>query len=344
MFRKIDERDTILSRIHYKKGTPMHQYYDSHPEVLEVDEALRNRGSLFRKEAKQYDPILSKFVEGNFDFLDDLRQFSETRELPEKTMVDPKEITEKIKELSTHYGANLVGVTKMLDTHYYSKRGRRASTYGKDVGYPHPYGIVIAVEMDYDYMIQAPGIKECIETSNIYVKVAMIAMQISYFIRSLGYPARSHIDGDYLVNTPSVAVSAGLGAFGRIGLLVNENYGPRVRLAVITTDLPLIPDEKKAFNLIDFCLLCRQCAKSCPSKAISEKKYTVENDVEGWQINQTSCFDEWLNQGTDCGICLRACPFFHQNRYHMTEVLKMSKKEQVAFIKKHEKYLSTLDD
>lgn len=343
MFRKIDERKTILSRINYKKDTPMYAFYNEYPALLDVDEALRKKGSLFRTEAKQYDPILSRFVEGNFDFLKDLRQLTAFNELPEKQPVNPVKLTDKIKMLSKHYGASLVGITKMIDRHYYSIRGRGPSTYGKTVGFPHLYGIVIAVEMDYDYMMEAPRINESIETSNIYVKVAMIAMQISYFIRSFGYPARSHIDGDYLVNAPAVAVSAGLGEFGRIGLLVNKTFGPRVRLAVITTNLPLIEDSMTSFNLKEFCLLCRQCAKACPRKAIPKGKYLIQSGIKGWKINQEACFNEWLDQGTDCGICLRACPFFHKNRYHMPDVLKKSKKEQVEFIRKHEVFLSSLD-
>ena len=111
----------------------------------------------------------------------------------------------------------------MKDEHHYSIRGRREKIYGKKVGFPYKYGIVITVQMDYDYMLKASEIYESIETSNIYVKVAMIAIQLTYFIQSVGYEARANIDGDYLVNGPAVAVSAGLGELGRIGLIVNKN-------------------------------------------------------------------------------------------------------------------------
>ena len=47
MYRKIDERDTILARIHYKKGTVMYDdYYKEHPEHLKIDEYLRSLGVL----------------------------------------------------------------------------------------------------------------------------------------------------------------------------------------------------------------------------------------------------------------------------------------------------------
>lgn len=67
-------------------------------------------------------------------------------------------------------------------------------------------------------------------------------MQLAEFMRSIGYPARAHIDGSYRVVCPLVARDAGLGEIGRMGLLMTPELGPRVRIAVVTTDLPLVPD------------------------------------------------------------------------------------------------------
>jgi epoxyqueuosine reductase QueG len=164
-------------------------------------------------------------------------------------------------------------------------------------------------------------------------------MQLAYFIRNLGYEARNNMDGNYIVNTPTVAVDAGLGELGRMGILVTKAYGPRVRLAVVTTNLPLVTDKKNSFGLKEFCIICRQCAKACPASAIPEKNYSKINGIEGWQINQEKCFEEWLVQGTDCGVCLNACPFFHNKTYEMSKILKQPLKEQVKFIAFHEEQI-----
>ena len=79
-------------------------------------------------------------------------------------------------------------------------------------------------------------------------------------IRSMGYPALAHIDGNYRVVAPLVARDAGLGEIGRMGLLMTPELGPRVRLGVVTTDIPLVPDPAGyAPAVLDFCRACKKC-------------------------------------------------------------------------------------
>jgi ferredoxin len=32
-----------------------------------------------------------------------------------------------------------------------------------------------------------------------------------------------------------------------------------------------------------------------------------------WKINAESCFTYWCTVGTDCGLCMRSCPYSHPN-------------------------------
>jgi len=338
MYRKIDERDTILARIHYKKGTVMYDdYYKEHPEHLKIDEYLRSLGGTFDPGSKNYNPVDTKIAAGNFDYLEKMQEFCNGPIAAEKYHMSPEIATEKIKGLAKHYGADLVGIAKLEDTHYYKKRGRRETSYNDEINQEYKYGIVLAVQMDPNLMRAAPRISEVVETSNVYVKVGSIGMQLAYFIRNLGFKARNNMDGDYIVNTPVVAVDAGLGELGRMGILVTREFGPSVRLAVVTTNLPLVADEKISFGLKYFCLLCRQCAKACLGEAIPKDRYKKVKGIEGWKINQEKCFEQWIIQGTDCGVCLKACPFFHNKIYDTENILSLPLKEQAEFIKEHEK-------
>ena len=38
-------------------------------------------------------------------------------------------------------------------------------------------------------------------------------------------------------------------------------------------------------------------------------KKIVERGVEKWVINRERCFQYWNFIGTDCGICIRVCPY-----------------------------------
>jgi len=150
------------------------------------------------------------------------------------------------------------------------------------------------------------------ESARQYVEAARVALQLGYLIRWLGYPARAHIDGNYRVVAPLVARDAGLGEIGRMGLLMTPELGPRVRLGVVTTDLPLIPDGRRDdVSAIDFCRTCKKCAENCPSRSIPFGDREEINGALRWRIDSDSCFRYWNLIGTDCGRCMAVCPYSH---------------------------------
>ncbi len=111
---------------------------------------------------------------------------------------------------------------------------------------------------------------------------------------------------------PLVARDAGLGEIGRMGLLMTPKLGPRVRIAVVTTNIPLTTDNPlHDYTVIDFCIKCKKCADVCPSKAISFDNMKDVDGIKRWQINQEACFTLWCTLGTDCGRCVSVCPFSH---------------------------------
>ncbi len=224
-------------------------------------------------------------------------------------MASPDEMTRLLKGLAEFYGAKLTGITAMKKGHYYSHRGREAENYGDVVDCDHPYGIVFAVEMDKEMILRAPDVPEALGAVKGYVDAAMIGMMLAYYIRSLGYEARNHMDGNYLLIAPLVAEAGGLGEIGRHGLLITKEYGPRVRLGVVTTDLPLVTDSKEFFGVTEFCRLCKRCAESCPGKAIPKGEQKVIDGQSRWRISDTACYQRWRMLGTDCGICVASCPF-----------------------------------
>ena len=86
------------------------------------------------------------------------------------------------------------------------------------------------------------------------------------------------------------AVNAGLGELGRYGMLIHEEFGSRLHLTVVSTDLPLTVDEPVDIGVEDFCRRCMKCARNCPSYSISFGDKAVINGVEKWAINVESCY------------------------------------------------------
>ncbi len=62
------------------------------------------------------------------------------------------------------------------------------------------------------------------------------------------------------------AVAAGLAVWGRPRLVLNSEWGPRVRYAAIVTDAPLAGDAPLQK---DFCTGCELCVRACPVGALA---------------------------------------------------------------------------
>ena len=225
---------------------------------------------------------------------------------------DPAAITATVKALARYWGARSVGIAELRPYHVYTHVGRGRGEYGAPVTLDHRYAIAFTVEMDQAMVGTAPAAPTLLESAHQYAEAAQIAVQLALFIRSQGYPARAHIDGDYRVVAPLVARDAGLGEIGRMGLLMTPDLGPRVRLGVVTTDLPLVADGRRVDpSVLDFCRICEKCADNCPVRAIPSGDRQEIDGALRWRINQEICFRYWCTTGTDCARCMAVCPYSH---------------------------------
>ncbi len=205
----------------------------------------------------------------------------------------------------------MVGTTRLNPAYVYTHVGRSAGMWGQPISLPHSHAIAVAVEMDYRMVSQAPLGPTITESAIKYLKAAEITMVLARYINRLGYRARAHVDANYRVMCVPIAVDAGLGELGRIGYLITPRLGPRVRLGIVTTDLPLSQDERIHFGVQDFCESCKKCAANCPSAAIPNGDKTNSRGVEKWVLDTEACYRFWRTCGTDCGICMKVCPYSH---------------------------------
>lgn len=61
------------------------------------------------------------------------------------------------------------------------------------------------------------------------------------------------------------AVEAGIGVYGLNNLLVNERFGPRLRLATVLSTAPIAPNRKVRKKVCD---QCGECVRACPAGAL----------------------------------------------------------------------------
>ncbi|MFH1952477.1 MAG: hypothetical protein ABIL06_12765, partial [Pseudomonadota bacterium] len=141
-------------------------------------------------------------------------------------------------------------------------------------------------------------------------QTVMPAFLLAAYIREMGYPASAHSNAGTEVNPIPLAVNAGLGELGRHGLLIHEEHGSRLHLAVVTTDLPLTVDDPVDIGVEDVCQLCMKCARNCPSYSISFGNKAVVNGVEKWAINVDTCYKYRMavrGRWIVCVICASVC-------------------------------------
>jgi len=103
------------------------------------------------------------------------------------------------------------------------------------------------------------------------------------------------------------AYEAGIGVYGRCGIIVTPKYGPRVNLRAVLTDANLEPDG----SLTDFnpCLKCRLCVELCPPKAIREDASPPMGHNRDKCINFILKLRKKMrDQRFYCGYCYNHCP------------------------------------
>lgn len=311
---QIDERNTMFSRKEISNDEPLKkEYYQKNPHQLKLDETWRSKPGLMHEQSSMYHPLAYAAADASFYVIGNLKPYVNNAPAENKKSISKEQSTRFIREWSKKLGALDLGICETKPYHFYSTRGR-GKAYGKKVENEHPFAIALTVEMDNELLACGPSSPTLMESAQQYLNSGVIALQLAQFIRNLGYEARAHIDGDYELICPLVARDAGLGEIGRMGLLMTPKLGPRVRIAVITTNLPLIANEYKFDDSVNaFCDICKKCADVCPSKAISMEEKTRINGNLRWQINQEKCFDFWCKTGTDCGRCMSVCPYSHPN-------------------------------
>ncbi len=102
---------------------------------------------------------------------------------------------------------------------------------------------------------------------------------------------------------------SGVGYIGKNAMLITKNYGSKVRLVTVLTDMPLQSDMPIIKN---GCGSCEVCKTECPAGAIFGKNFE-----EGMQrsdffdaekcSNHMKTYND-VGRGAVCGICINRCP------------------------------------
>lgn len=214
-------------------------------------------------------------------------------------------------------GADLVGIADLGPF----KKGW--TVVPQDLLTRYTHAISIAKRLDDKIMnriVDGPTADYAQHYRDINASLDAIASHVVGWINERGFNAKaipaSHIvDESRLLGNIShkaVARMAGLGWQGKSLLIISPEFGPRIRLVTVLTDMPLMPDKP----IKNRCGKCVECVKACPASAIKNVRTESRYESRDEAIHLEKChakvkeFEALPGIGARiCGICVKVCPF-----------------------------------
>jgi epoxyqueuosine reductase len=175
-----------------------------------------------------------------------------------------------------------------------------------------PWVVVLALAHNYERLKEVPsdetnGVGVC-DVGDQYAKGTRSSYALVNWVRSQGYRANPYPgpSANALALIPP-AIASGLGELGKHGSLINRHFGSGVRLAGVTTDMPLIATGTDRFGAMNSALLARSARLRVRRVPLGRKKQMVRG-VGRWYVDFDKCIP-YFAEAVSCGICIAECPW-----------------------------------
>jgi len=213
----------------------------------------------------------------------------------------PQELADAAMQFALSHESDDIGITNMDPLYVF-----------ESYSIEHPRVIVLALAHNYERLREVPsdetsGVGVC-DVGDQYARGTRASYALANWIRSQGYDADPYpgpMAGALLLIPPAIA--AGLGELGKHGSLISPRFGSGVRLAGVTTNMPLLATSPARFGVEEFCATCQVCTHACPPGAIAPQKQMVRG-VERWYVDFDKCIP-YFAEAASCGICIAECPW-----------------------------------
>jgi epoxyqueuosine reductase len=179
----------------------------------------------------------------------------------------------------------------------------------QDTAIRYTQAIVLVMEMNKDRMDLAPSRDTAVMVHETYNQLGQVSNKIADWLRERGYAAHAGHPLGGMALYPPMAQAAGLGWRGMSGLVITPQFGPRVRLAAVFTEienLPVYEGDEHAW-VLDFCGTCRRCVRDCPPGAFYDEPLHHDNGLVT-VLDNGKCFPYFMTYH-GCSICIKVCPF-----------------------------------
>jgi ferredoxin len=183
----------------------------------------------------------------------------------------------------------------------------------KDTAIRYTQAIVLMMEMDKDRMDLAPNKDTAVMVHETYNQLGQVSNKIADWLRERGYATHAGHPLGGMALYPPMAQAAGMGWRGLNGLVITPEYGPRVRLAAVFTEienLPVYVGDEHAW-VLDFCESCKRCIRDCPPEAFYDEPIEHASGLVT-VLDNAKCFP-YFAKYHGCSVCIKVCPFNQQS-------------------------------
>ncbi|MCP3943029.1 MAG: epoxyqueuosine reductase [Desulfobacteraceae bacterium] len=235
-----------------------------------------------------------------------------------KSKIDKTKFIEQIQD----WGASIVCVAE-------TSRLAGIDTDPENLLGPYPRAVSIAIRLSgavMDEIDMQPTPLYSSHYSRINALLDDIAIRVTNLLqmngaRAVPIPASQILDSKKWsshISHKAVAIAAGIGWQGKSLLVVNPDFGPRIRLTTVLTNADLEPDSP----IKNRCGKCQQCKEHCPAGAIigvnTDSHYSTRSeaiDLEKCVYQVRDIFSELPNiTPLICGICIKVCPWGNKTK------------------------------
>ena len=216
------------------------------------------------------------------------------------------ELTVTVKAFALSLGADVVGVAK-ADSFAKAPKGHHPEDLLKGARSV----IVMAMHLLDASFESAPSREYAITYNVANQELNRIAFHVSKFLQNEGYralqvPASPPYDMERNMGDLShrhAGQLAGIGVFGKNGLLLSPKFGSRMRLVSVITDAPLKADTPLD---MDLCKHCDKCLQACPVGALKGERIVDKPKCDAHHVEVGKKLQ--LGDLDICGVCIRVCP------------------------------------
>ena len=121
-----------------------------------------------------------------------------------------------------------------------------------------------------------------------------------------------------------LAVKSGLALYGRNNICFVEGMGSFLTFTAYFSDIPCDESTWYEVNQMNNCIKCTACLSNCPTGAISEDRFLINNERCLSYFNESpGKFPQWLPESVhhciyDCLLCQIICP---ENKNYINNVI-----------------------